>query len=728
MRFRDWRCCSCLPFMGGMWAPLLCLSTTISLVGVSTAVATEEIAAMQDVELRKRKFSTAGAAIEVDARGSTSAEEHRAMLRAVDEERRRSVERKHHPAHGSSSGGSSSIISQRHRRIEAPLQGEVEVRYVEGVPVYVTTQDAHASSFLEAEATASETTKLVLVFMKSGVDWAWMNSACTACNVQCRWVGHPHTGIGVMAMETTARQLVCNFRTNKEWIDFAEIDFQVQLDSAEIMTDVSGRVPLQVETELAVPPHYRGVNLHPTWGLFRIDDRQNKWDHEYEPPKEAEDGDKVNIYVLDTGIRATHMELAGRAVPYGSAYDDTGQRYVHSCHNWTNHSAPCAYDLHGHGTAVASVIAGRTLGVAEKSKVFAVRVLNQQGVGVASDIMGAMDRVCRNHQQPAVIFVAAVARGHHPSIERAIADVVSTCNITVVTAAGNHGDDACGYAPASAARAISVGATTEMDMLSSFSNWGQCVDILAPGSHIKVAGMQTDASYEVKSGTGLAAAHVAGAAALVLAAFDNFTAENVRDQIINTSTEDVVQMLPTIKKWTPNRLLYTEYLDTPLLRYVVQTTVVTTAAPLELAPLVEAGPAGDEGPAGVPGPEGGEGQRGIAGVQGDQGPPGPVGPMGEAGPLAPRESYDEAATTLELAAAAGIFLLFIFGLAGLGFYELVTVQKKRYGYEKQKAAAEGEETEAPGEEEVPAEQAADLAQQLGEQQQQQQPVVATWSG
>eukprot|EP00971_Amphidinium_carterae_P318065 6322692-Amphidinium_carterae.1 len=481
-----------------------------------------------------------------------------------------------------------------------------------------------------------------------------MNAACTACGVRCRWVGHPTTGIAMMALETTAQDLVCNFRQNKHLLEFAEIDFKMKIDPP----GVGGS---QLATTLSVPPDSPGVNVHPTWGVFRVDNRENKWDHSYEPPHLAHDGNSVNVYVLDTGIRASHIELAGRVVPYGSAYNDFGQRFVHSCKNQT---MDCAGDLHGHGTAVASVIAGMTVGMARRAILHSVRVLDQSGSGEASDIMGAMDRVCRNHVKPAVIYLSAAARGHHPSMDKTIAEVTATCNITVVVAAGNHGDNACGYTPSAAAEAIRVGATTETDMLSSFSNWGECVDIMAPGSHVKVAGAQSDSTFLVKSGTGLAAAHVAGAAALVLAAFDDFAVHQVRDQIINTSTEGRVQMLPTIEQWTPNRLLYTKFLDTPLEPQVIAQPALQPMSPeLEQGPLFQQGdlgPPGHQGLSGPMGPDGLPGPQGPQGVKGRQGHPGPVG---EAGPLAAHGSHQDRATSLELSSAILIFIVFLAMLA-----------------------------------------------------------------
>mmetsp|Transcript_8623 Transcript_8623/g.15488 ORF Transcript_8623/g.15488 Transcript_8623/m.15488 type:complete len:689 (+) Transcript_8623:80-2146(+) len=567
-------------------------------------------------------------------------------------------------------------------RTEIPSHTEVEVRYVEGVPVYVTAGDMEAKSFLQAPSTK----KVVMVFFKPGTHWSLMNTACTSCGVRCRWVGHPTTGVAMMAIETTARGLVCNFRQNKESLEFAEIDFKMQIESP----GVGGT---QVATSLSVPPNSPGINVHPTWGVFRVDNRENKWDHHYEPPHLAHDGNEVNVYVLDTGIRASHGELLGRVVPYGSAYNDFGQRFVHSCKNQT---MDCARDLHGHGTAVASVIAGTTVGIASRATVYSVRVLDQSGAGDASDIMGAMDRICRNHVKPAVIYLSAGARGHHPSVDKTIAEVSATCNITVVVAAGNHGDNACGYTPSAAPEAIRVGATTETDMLSSFSNWGECVDIMAPGSHIKVAGAQSDNTFVVQSGTGLAAAHVAGAAALVLAAFDDFAPHQVRDQIINTSTEGRVQMLPSIKSWTPNRLLYTKFLDTPLEPPVLSGPVLVPAPAMDQGPLLEQGDIGFQGHKGLSGRMGEDGPRGPRGPQGPKGYPGRQGPIGEAGPLAPHGSHPDRATTLELSSAILIFVVFLTMLAVLGYIELVAVVKKRA---KKKKKDKGEKIEETVEEE-----------------------------
>ena len=198
-----------------------------------------------------------------------------------------------------------------------------------------------------------------------------------------------------------------------------------------------------------------------TWGLDRIDQANlplnNTYNYDF-------DGTGVNAYVIDTGIRITHNLFGGRGRSGYTAINDG---------NGTN-------DCQGHGTHVAGTIGSSTYGVAKDATLYAVRVLGCDGSGSNSGVIGGVDWVAANHIKPAVANMS-LGGGASTALDNAVNAAVSQ-GITMVVAAGNDNSNACSYSPARAASAMTVGSTTSSDARSSFSNYGTCLDIYAPGS------------------------------------------------------------------------------------------------------------------------------------------------------------------------------------------------------------------------------------------------------
>ncbi|MCY1045313.1 S8 family serine peptidase [Corallococcus sp. bb12-1] len=282
--------------------------------------------------------------------------------------------------------------------------------------------------------------------------------------------------------------------------------------------------------------HVSATQTSATWGIDRIDQRDLPRNSSY---TYNVDGTGVHAYVIDTGIRLTHTEFTGRT---GNGYDFID-----------NDSDPT--DCHGHGTHVAGSVGGTTWGVAKKVTLHGVRVLDCTGYGNDAQVIGGIDWVAANHIKPAVANMSLGDVGI-PAIDDATERLIAA-GVTTVVAAGNDSANACNYSPARAPNAITVGSTTSTDARSSFSNFGTCVDIFAPGSSITSASNSGNSSSTSMSGTSMASPHVAGAAALYLSANPSATPAQVRDALVNNSTPNKVTSPGT---GSPNRLLYTLFI------------------------------------------------------------------------------------------------------------------------------------------------------------------------
>ena len=273
-----------------------------------------------------------------------------------------------------------------------------------------------------------------------------------------------------------------------------------------------------------------------TWGLDRMDQRDLPLNNSY---VYNASGSGVTAYVIDTGIRITHSEFGGRASSGFTAINDG---------NGTN-------DCNGHGTHVAGTIGGSTWGVAKTVALKAVRVLDCTGSGMTSGVISGVDWVTANKTLPAVANMS-LGGGASSALDTAVANSINS-GITYAIAAGNENADACTGSPARVASALTVGAIDTDDTRASFSNYGTCLDLFAPGVNITSTWYTSNTATSMLSGTSMATPHVAGAAALYLSTQPGRTPADVATALTGNSTTNKVADPGT---GSPNRLLYTGFI------------------------------------------------------------------------------------------------------------------------------------------------------------------------
>ncbi len=290
---------------------------------------------------------------------------------------------------------------------------------------------------------------------------------------------------------------------------------------AAVALVLAGSTPAAAEGGLQPDP--------PSWGLDRIDQRTGL-DHAYHYASDASD---VTIYVIDSGVDAKHPDFQGRVAP--------GRDFLNGGSDTS--------DTNGHGTRLAGIAAGKDYGVAKGAQIVPVRVLDKDGGGATDQIIAGIDWVAQNAQQPAV---AVLGIGGVPNDELDAAVKRLAVVMPIAVPAGSETADAGGFSPGRVPEALTVAASDTQDRPDKSSNSGEDVDLYAPGTDIPgpIAG-GTGANPE--SGTSMAAAFAAGAAALYRAQHPGDTPAQVDDALIRAATPDVLKGVP---EGTANRLLY----------------------------------------------------------------------------------------------------------------------------------------------------------------------------
>jgi len=360
-------------------------------------------------------------------------------------------------------------------------------RHLAGVPLY----RAEASQALAGEFMVSFGPKATNAMLE---DFCAQNGPCTQ-------MGHPDDGgVSFVVVKSSEAGLESSIAASNFKIAYVEQD-AVAEDFEEASSEE------EEETSLSETP----------WGLIAIG-----------APKSRSKGKGVNVYVLDSGVRVTHSDFGGRAVPLYDATKPVGSRVCRGT------DTQCAKDERGHGTHVAGSVGGENYGVAPAATIFAM----QRGRSL-SDGFSSMDWLVQNRKIPAVLQMSW-GTGYKSTVAEEAVNAAVSAGITVTVASGNSNSDACAWTFAGYKQAIAVASTDSGMRRSSFSNYGPCIDIMAPGSSIKSADYRSDTRTAVMSGTSMAAPHVAGAAALILESDPEMSPAQVLQRLVANAKKGAI--------------------------------------------------------------------------------------------------------------------------------------------------------------------------------------------
>ena len=279
----------------------------------------------------------------------------------------------------------------------------------------------------------------------------------------------------------------------------------------------------------------QGDQVDPPWGLDRVDQRSGTRNSRY---SYTNTGTEVTAYVIDTGILASHIDFGGRV---GAGYTVYSDSYGTT-------------DCNGHGTHVAGTIGGSTYGIAKAVSLIPIRVLSCSGTGYTSGVIAGINWAISDHASytPAVANMS-LGGSYSAALNSAVANATAD-GIVFAVAAGNSNANACSFSPASEPTAITVGAIGGSDDRASFTNYGSCVDVFAPGVSIMSATIASSSASRMLSGTSMASPHVAGAAALLLQSDPTATPAQIAALIVDSATPDAITGLAA---GSPNLVLYT---------------------------------------------------------------------------------------------------------------------------------------------------------------------------
>jgi hypothetical protein len=381
------------------------------------------------------------------------------------------------------------------------------------------------NAVVETTAVPSAPTRVIAAPLNGGATVSWRRPATNfAMITSYRATSNP----GGRTCEVGATARFCSISGLTNGISYT---FSV------IATNAAGSSTSSTSSNAVRPTSsFIAETIAPEWGTDRIDERASSADGFLSMPGR---GQGTRIYIVDSGVRTTHTEFTNRiSAGFSSVTDGYGTS-----------------DCNGHGTHVASSAAGTAYGVANLATIVPVRVLDCDGSGQTSDVLSGLDWVASNiasTNSQAVVNMSL--GGSFDSVLNAAVRSIINLGVPVIAAAGNDARDACYSSPAGEPLAITVAASTSFDEQAGYSNHGSCVDVFAPGSSITAAGIASDVSTSVKTGTSMAAPHVAGYAAVVKGMFPSASSAAVASAITGSASSNA---LTNVSSGTVNRLMYT---------------------------------------------------------------------------------------------------------------------------------------------------------------------------
>jgi len=394
--------------------------------------------------------------------------------------------------------------------LRSSTRTESGTKLLAGVPIH--NYNLRHLQHEEVSAEANSTDYDWVVMFKEGADDEQMRVFCGGAVGQgsCNVMGHPSSGgVAFAAMRGSEEKLEQMLNSHPGAIEFAEPDLAVFT------------IP-EVPTQGAASDH---------WGL----DRMNM-------PRAQQTGKGVHIYVMDTGTRVSHEDFGGRAV----ATLDTIAGNGNPIECQSSSDPLCGQDTHGHGTHTAGSAGGKKWGVAKESIIHGMRVCCGRG----TNTLAGMDWIARNAEMPALVTMSLGSWGNSMTSKAAVEKLVDN-GIAVFVSAGNNNADSCRKTYAFIEASITVGASDQNDSRASFSNYGTCNSIYAPGVSIPSAGHRDDSGVRLMSGTSMATPLAAGAGALLLERDPTMSPEKLKSTLISMATKGA---LTNMQEGDPNLL------------------------------------------------------------------------------------------------------------------------------------------------------------------------------
>jgi len=390
-------------------------------------------------------------------------------------------------------------LTQGARKVRTHAASSVHT--IEGVPIY-NYDLRHAQLEVKEVGIQEESGEFDWVLMFKGETSEEKLASLCKRNGDCRGMGHK-AGIPFVTLRSTQERMEKELEINRDDLEFVEPDLPVHtLPTVEEPVSVMSQRMWNLERVDVAASRYTGLNSH--------------------------------VYVMDTGIRTTHRDFGGRAIPTLDTIAGGGN--PKEC----NGDPSCADDTRGHGTHVAGTVGGASFGAATEATLHAMKVC----CGSGTNTLAGMDWIVQNAIKPAIMTMSLGSYGTSNSARVAV-DTLVAAGVTVFVSAGNNDINACEKTYAFIDSAITVGSTTSTDARSSWSNWGTCVDIFAPGSGIVSASKDSDTGSTTKSGTSMATPLAAGVGAMMLQENPSMTPQSLRSLMLARATSGVLTNLET---------------------------------------------------------------------------------------------------------------------------------------------------------------------------------------